>query len=65
VGTYLGIWLQQISLKYTDAGIAQTLFATSPLFALPMSIWLGERVSPRAALGACVALAGVGLLFGF
>ncbi len=64
VGTYLGIWLQQTALKHTDAGIAQTLFATSPLFALPVSIWLGERVSLRSTLGAGVALAGVGLLFG-
>ena len=28
--TYLAIWLQQISLKYTATGIAQSLSATSP-----------------------------------
>ena len=64
-GTYLGIWLQQVSLKFTEAGIAQTLFSTSPIFVLPMVLLLGERISYRAALGAFVALAGVGLLFGF
>jgi drug/metabolite transporter (DMT)-like permease len=63
LGTYLALWLQQASLKLTLAGVAQTLFATSPLFVLPFAAWQGERVSLRAALGAGVALAGVGLLF--
>lgn len=60
--TYLGIWLQQISLKYTAAGIAQALLATSPLFVLPMAALLGDRVSPRAILGVAIALGGVWLL---
>jgi drug/metabolite transporter (DMT)-like permease len=65
LGTYLALWLQQASLKLTLAGVAQTLFATSPLFVLPFAVWQGERVSLRAVLGACLALAGVGLLFAF
>ncbi len=63
LGTYLALWLQQVSLKLVPAGVAQTLFATSPLFVLPFAAWQGERVTLRAVLGACVALAGVGLLF--
>jgi drug/metabolite transporter (DMT)-like permease len=65
IGTYLGIWLQQTSLKYAEAGIAQTLLSTSPLFVLPVAAWLGERISPRAVLGALVALGGIALLFRF
>ncbi len=61
--TYLGIWLQQIGLKFAAAGIAQTLSATSPLFVLPLAIWQGEKVSLRAILGVFVALGGVALLF--
>ncbi len=61
--TYMGIWLQQISLKFAPAGIAQTLNATSPLFVLPIAIWMGEKVSARAILGVIVALVGVALLF--
>ncbi len=61
-GTYLGIWLQQIALKYTAAGIAQSLLATSPLFVLPMAAALGDRISFRATLGAAVALGGVVIL---
>ncbi|MBW2129206.1 MAG: DMT family transporter [Deltaproteobacteria bacterium] len=62
-GTYLGILFQQISLKYTSAGIAQTLMGTSALFVLPFTLLRGERVSLRAVLGALVALCGIFLLF--
>lgn len=62
-GTYLGIWLQQVGLKYTAAGIAQTLGATSPLFVLPIAAALGETISVRAILGALLAVSGVAVLF--
>ncbi len=65
IGTFLGIWLQQVSLKYSAAGVAQTLFATSPLFVIPMVAFMGERISLRALLGALVAIMGVGFLFGY
>jgi drug/metabolite transporter (DMT)-like permease len=64
IGTYLALWLQQVSLKYAAAGIAQTLFATSPLFVLPFAVLMGERVSLRALLGSLVAVVGIGFLFG-
>jgi drug/metabolite transporter (DMT)-like permease len=60
--TFLGIWLQQIALKYSPTGIAQTLGATSPLFVLPMAKVLGEKLSGRAIVGAVVALIGVAIL---
>ncbi|GAB4226580.1 MAG: DMT family transporter [Elainellaceae cyanobacterium] len=62
-GTYLAIWLLQTALKYTKAGIAQSLSATSPLFVIPLALWAGERVSGRAILGAFIALIGIWLLF--
>jgi drug/metabolite transporter (DMT)-like permease len=65
VGTYLAIWLQQTALKYTKAGIAQSLSATSPLFILPFALIMGERLSIRAVLGVLIALSGVWLLFNF
>jgi drug/metabolite transporter (DMT)-like permease len=61
--TYLGIWLQQTSLKLAPTGIAQTLGATSPLFVLPLAVWMGDRVTLRAILGALVAIVGIGVLF--
>ena len=63
IGTYIAIWLQQVSLKYSPAGIAQTLFATSPLFVLPLAAFQGERISLRAICGALIAVGGVVLLF--
>jgi drug/metabolite transporter (DMT)-like permease len=61
--TFLAIWLQQTSLKYAPAGIAQSLSATSPLFVIPFSIIMGERVSLRAILGVMIAIAGIWLFF--
>lgn len=62
-GTYLGIWLQQTAIKFTAAGIALTLLQTSPLFIIPISISMGEKVTLRAIAGVVIAIAGVGLLF--
>lgn len=61
--TYLGIWLQQISLKYAVTGVAQALSSTSPLFILPLAWFSGEVVSLRSLLGVLVALGGIWLLF--
>lgn len=64
VGTYMCIWLQQVAVKLSPAGIAQTLLATSPLFILPISAMRGEKLSVRSVLGAGVSLVGIMLLFG-
>lgn len=64
-GTYLGIWLLNAGLKYTShTGIAATLSSTSPIFVLPLA-WLmtNEDLSPRAIIGAVIAVAGVAVLF--
>jgi drug/metabolite transporter (DMT)-like permease len=62
LGTYCGLGLQQTALKLAPAGIAQTLLSTSPLFALPLAMVLGEKVSARAVSGALLAVVGVALL---
>jgi len=63
VGTYLGIWLSIYGLQNTYAGIAATLQSTSPLFVLPLAVFvLGERLSARAIVGAFVAVVGVAVL---
>lgn len=63
LGTYLGVWLQQTALKYTETGIAQALTSTSPLFVIPLTVLGGEPVSFRSMLGALIALLGIWLLF--
>lgn len=62
MGTYLGIWLQQVSFKYTPAGVAQALLATSPLFILPIAAAMGDRITWRAVLGVLIAIGGIWLL---
>jgi drug/metabolite transporter (DMT)-like permease len=61
--TYLGIWLQQVSLKFAPTGIAQTFLATSPLFILPIVALQGEKISLRAIIGVVVSVAGIALMF--
>ena len=64
LGTYLGISLQQTSLKYAPAAIAQALSSTSPLFVLPLAVLAGEKVSWRAVVGVVCAISGIALLLG-
>lgn len=63
LGTYLAIWLQQISFQYTHVGIAQTLLSTSPLFILPISLLQREKLSARSVTGVIIAIAGICMLF--
>jgi drug/metabolite transporter (DMT)-like permease len=62
LGTYLGIWLQQTAFKYSPAGIAQALLATSPLFILPLAALTGDRLTLRSLLGVLIAIGGIWLL---
>lgn len=62
-GTFIGITLQQVALQNADAGIAQTLLATSSLFVMPLVVLRGESVSLRAVCGAVMAVGGIALLF--
>ncbi len=62
-GTFLGIWLQQSALKLTAAGIVQTLIATTPIFVLPISALIGQKVTPRIFIGVAIALVGVFFVF--
>ncbi|WP_293360640.1 MULTISPECIES: DMT family transporter [unclassified Microcoleus] len=64
LGTYLGIFLQQTSLKYAPAAIAQALSSTSPLFVLPLAVLAGEKVTLRAFVGVVCAIGGIALLLG-
>ncbi len=62
-GTYLGIWLQQTAIKFTQVGIALTLTNTAPLFILPIAVLSNEKPSIRAILGAAIALFGIAIIF--
>lgn len=64
LGTYVGLVLGTWALRTVSAGVATTLVATTPLFALGFALLMGERPSLRATGGAVLALCGVALLVG-
>jgi drug/metabolite transporter (DMT)-like permease len=63
VVTFGGFWLSLLAVKRLDVSVANTLLATEPLFALPLSLlWLRERPAALAWSGAAIALPGALLL---
>jgi drug/metabolite transporter (DMT)-like permease len=64
VGSYCGIWLSQIALAQTpSAGVASTLLATSPVFALPIAHLMGdEPIRARGVIGVLITVGGIGIL---
>ncbi len=61
-GTFIGLWLQLASVKYTDPAIAQTIFATAPLIVMTIGFVKREPVSTKMIFGGLLALVGVGIL---
>lgn len=64
LGTWIGIYLQQTSLIYSNAVVTQTLISTSVLFVIPMAWLLGDAVQWKSVMGAVIAFAGVALIVG-
>jgi drug/metabolite transporter (DMT)-like permease len=63
VGPCLGVILCMVAVRHCHAGVVTTIVNTTPVLILPFSIFLyHEKVSPRAAGGAVLALVGVALL---
>ena len=64
VGPYLGVWMSLVAADRAPVGVAQTLCSLAPVFLLPFAVVIHkERVSPRAVLGAVMAVTGTALLF--
>jgi len=62
-GPFIGVTLSLVAAKYTQVGVAMTLLSTMPVTVLPYSILIyKEKLSPRAVLGAVLAVVGVALL---
>jgi drug/metabolite transporter (DMT)-like permease len=63
-GPFLGVTLSLVAVKFTSAGIAQTLMSLTPvIIILPAVIIFKERVTLREIIGAFVAVGGVALFF--
>ncbi|WP_105168379.1 DMT family transporter [Pseudoalteromonas sp. T1lg23B] len=61
-GTFIGLWLQLLSVKYTDPAIAQTIFATAPLMVMTIGFIKREPITFNMLMGGCIALVGVAVL---
>jgi len=63
-GPILGVWSSLVAVALIPAGIAATLNATTPVWINPnVVLYYKEKVSPRAIIGAILAVIGVALLF--
>jgi drug/metabolite transporter (DMT)-like permease len=64
LGPYLGVTFSLIAISLTDVAIAATIIALVPIIMLP-TVWIifHEKLTWRAVVGACMAVAGVGILF--
>jgi len=63
IGTFCAIWLQQISLRHTSAGITQTLLAACPLFGMLIGVYQGQKQPVAVWAGLLLGLTGISLLF--
>ena len=63
-GPFLGVSLSLMAVQYTDAGIASTLMALTPvLIILPYAILFKQKVRLKEILGVTVSMIGVAMFF--
>ncbi|MBN1987405.1 MAG: DMT family transporter [Prolixibacteraceae bacterium] len=63
-GPFLGVSFSLLAVQHTEAGVAATLMAISPVLIIaPAVIWFGEKVNWKEILGAIVTVGGVALFF--
>lgn len=63
-GPFAGVSLSLMAVQYTNAGVASTLMALTPiLIILPSKFIFRERVTFRQILGAVISVIGVSLFF--
>ena len=63
-GPVIGVSLSLMAVQYTDAGIASTLMALTPvLILLPCAFIYRQKIRPKEIAGVCVSMLGVALFF--
>ena len=63
-GPFIGVSLSLMAVRYTEAGIASTLMALTPVFILwPAHLIFGQKVTLKEVIGAAISVAGVSLFF--
>lgn len=63
-GPFIGVSASLLATQFTSAGIAQTLFALTPILIIaPAAVFFHQKVTVREVIGAVVSVAGVCLFF--
>ena len=63
-GPFIGVSASLLATQYTAAGIAQTLFALTPILIIaPTAILFHQKVTLREVIGAIISVVGVCLFF--
>lgn len=64
MGPFISVWISLVAIKNTEAGVAQVLLGTVPIFVvLPSWLMYKDRPTPLSLVGIAVAVAGGALLF--
>ncbi len=64
LGPFLGVSMSLVAVQRTQAGIAASIMATTPLLVIPLSAWIDrEQIRWPDLAGAVLAIVGVALLF--
>ncbi|MGX8712622.1 MAG: DMT family transporter [bacterium] len=63
-GPFVGVSASLLATQYTSTGIAQTLFALTPVLIIAPAAWLfHQKVTTREVIGAVISVVGVCLFF--
>jgi drug/metabolite transporter (DMT)-like permease len=62
LGTGAGMWLGSVGTQRLPVAVATTLAATTPVWALVLAAFRGDRPSRASVWGALVAVVGVSLI---
>lgn len=63
-GPFVGVGFSLMAVQYTEAGIASTLMALTPIIIILPSYWLfHQQITWKAVMGAFISVIGVSLFF--
>ncbi|MGL5272755.1 MAG: DMT family transporter [Phocaeicola sp.] len=63
-GPFVGVSLSLMAVQYTEAGIASTLMALTPILILwPTYLFFKQRITLKEVIGACISVMGASLFF--
>lgn len=63
-GPFIGVSFSLMAVQYTEAGIASTLMALTPIFILlPAHLFFKQKITLKEVIGALISVAGVSFFF--